>query len=65
MDAGENLYFQPHHVDQWGRTHNYGPLEHLNNPLKRIRAIKSAVLEYAKSLGQTADNDAPRAKRKG
>jgi ankyrin repeat protein len=65
MDAGENLYFQPHHVDQWGQTHNYGPLEHLNNPLERIRAIKSAVLEYAKSLGHTADNDAPRAKRKG
>lgn len=64
MDAGENLYFQPHHTDQWGRTHNYGPVEHLNNPLKRIRAIKSGVLAYAKSLGQTADNDAARAIRK-
>lgn len=65
MDAGENLYFQHHHTDLWGKTHNYGPLDHLNNPSKCIRAIKSEVLAYAESLGQTADNDAPRVKRKG
>ncbi len=65
MDAGENLYFKHQHTDLWGKTYSYGPVDHLNNPLKRIRAIKSEVLAYAKSLGQTADNDAPRVERKG
>ena len=62
MDAGENLYFQPKSEDEFSRKQQLGPLECLSLGLKPIRAIKSEILQYARILGQTEDNDAPLAR---